>query len=823
MDPISGMPAGGLAPGMLPAIPGLSSGGPDPRRAPVLRQPPMPKLRLVPGDAQNVPGGQLYTLLTSESSQDQAKGDTQLRNLLKMTREASLEGRELMERGWWQKLLYINGRQWIYYTPRGGWQDKRLARWIPRPVTNICAETVQTIRAMLCGIEPSLRVRPNGSEPKNVVTAQIADELEPVINEEHQMQTRFFEADFWAPALGVAFLHPHWDRDSDTNQEFIQAMQCPQCGFLAHPLDIEDGTLQGCMECGAPAGLFQPGVDPSLKENEGRIGEWQPIGSGRTDVLSPLEVLIPMYAQRWEDVDRLIRIRWRPKSYYEGRPYANQIQYSTSAGERGLQMYRSLALMNDLTTAPYQMGGAQPSRVEGAIEAELWIKPSTDLPEGLWCRTVGGLHGEAFIIRDPDRGVMPGPLPYRDYKGKTLWPWVYYPYEAIGGRIWARSALDSVLQKQDQLNRGDSMVELIMQRMANPIWLEPKGAEVQRFTGEPGLIVRYQVIAGSQAKPERLEGTNPPSAFFTLREQYLRDIEQLAGTQDVLKGSNPSGVDAFSALQLLVERSQSRFTSLFKARGRAYRDWYAIAIELERTYGPALRTKSVMGQNRVVTFQHFQRAELQGAITVVVEDGSTSPKTSLGKRAALQQGQQMGLVDVTDPGTQYAGLELLGVPEMAPGLDAHTRAAQMEQDAYEQWITSNRGVTAEMPGGTPNPLKVEAWQNHVVHVKQLDIWANADRIRELTMNDPLAAAELTYHRSQHIVAGQNIFGLPATPMQMALPGAPGAPGAPRRDPAPGGAAQAAGAGQALVNSNRESGAIDTLPGHPNSGMGSGPA
>jgi hypothetical protein len=155
MDPISGMPAGGLAPGMLPAIPGLSSGGPDPRRAPVLRQPPMPKLRLVPGDAQNVPGGQLYTLLTSESSQDQAKGDTQLRNLLKMTREASLEGRELMERGWWQKLLYINGRQWIYYTPRGGWQDKRLARWIPRPVTNICAETVQTIRAMLCGIEPS--------------------------------------------------------------------------------------------------------------------------------------------------------------------------------------------------------------------------------------------------------------------------------------------------------------------------------------------------------------------------------------------------------------------------------------------------------------------------------------------------------------------------------------------------------------------------------------------------------------------------------------------------------------------------------------------
>lgn len=795
-------------------VPGLNPNGSPLPQGRMLRQPPMPKLRMVPGDSQNVPGAKLYTLLTSDSQSDQQKGDAQLRTILKTTREASLEGRELMERGWWQKLLYINGRQWIYYTPRGGWQDKRLARWIPRPVTNICAETVQTIRAMLSGIEPSLRVRPNGSEPKNVVTAQIADELEPVINEEHQMQTRFFEADFWAPALGVAFLHPHWDRDSEKNQEFIQAMQCPNCGFLAHPLDLEEGKLQGCMECGTPAAMFQPGVDPNAEPSgESRIGEWQPIGAGQTDVLSPLEVLIPTYAQRWEDVDRLIRIRWRPKSYYEGRPYFNQVQFSSSAGERGLQMYRSLALMNDLTTAPYQYGGAQPSRIAGAIEAELWVRPSADLPEGLWCRTVGGLQGEAHIIRDPEHGIMPGPLPYRDYKGKVLWPWVYYPYESIGGRIWARSALDSVLQKQDQLNRGDSMVELIMQRMANPIWLEPKGAEVQRFTGEPGLIVRYQVIAGSQAKPERLEGMNPPSAFFSLREQYLRDIEQLAGTQDVLKGSNPSGVDAFSALQLLVERSQSRFTSLFKARGRAYRDWYAIAIELERTYGPAARTKAVMGQNRVVTFKHFQRAELQGAITVVIEDGSTAPKTSLGKRAALQQGQQMGFVDTTDPGTQYAGLELLGVPEMAPGLDAHTRAAQMEQDDYEQWVGSGR------PGGPPmNPLRVEGWQNHVIHVKQLDIWANSDRIRALTFNDPLAQAELTLHRMQHIIAGQNPFGMPATPNPMML-AAPAAGG----EVAPGTAANAAGAAQALVNSNRESGGTDTLPGHPNSGIASGPA
>lgn len=836
MDPITAPGTPAPPPG-LPPIPGMTSGGPNPFGKPApLRPPPLPKLRPVPGNSEEVPGEQLYALLAAADP----KGDAQLRNLIKATREAGLEGRELLERGWWQKLLYINGRQWIYYNPRGGWQDKRLAKWIPRPVTNICGETIAVVRAMLAGIEPSLRVRPNGNEPINVITAQMADELEPVINEEHEMQTRFFEADFWAPALGVAFLHPHWDRDSTKNVQFLQAMECPgapppfdpnligqppppvqPCGFLAHPLDIEEGVIRQCPNCGGQTSAFTPAMDPSTGE---KLGEWQPIGSGVTDVLSPLEVLIPTYCQRWEDVDKLIRLRWRPKSYYDGRPYANLISYSSSTAERSLQMFRSLALMSDLTTAPFQMGGAQPSRVEGAIEAELWMKPSVDFPQGLWARSVGGQHGEALIIRDEERGVVPGPLPFRDFKDRPLWPWVYYPYESTGGRIWAKSALDSILQKQDQINRNDSMVELIMQRMANPIWLEPKGAEVQRFTGEPGLIVRYQVIAGTQAKPERLEGMNPPSAFFTMREQYLKDIEQLAGTSDALKGVNPSGVDAFSALNLLVERSQSRFTSLFKARGRAYRDWYAIAIELERSYGPDIRTKTVMGQNRAWTYNTFQKQDLQGAITVVIEDGSTTPKTSLGKRAALQQAQQMGFVDPTDPGTQYAGLELLGVPEVVPGLDAHTKAAQMEQDQYEKWVAGGR--LPENPPNpanpTGNPLKVEAWQNHIIHVKQLDQWANADRMRDLTLHDVLAEQEITLHRMQHILAGQNIFGMPASPLAPVLPGGPSAPGAlpPHGAPPAGapahppntGSPRPQGDGTAMGNSNAESGAVDTLPG-----------
>ena len=320
-------------------------------------------------------------------------------------------------------------------------------------------------------------------------------------------------------------------------------------------------------------------------------------------------------------------------------------------------MYRSLALMSDLSTAPFQWGGASPTRTQGAIEAELWIKPQVNYPQGLWVRAVGGMDGEAIIVRDPARGILPGPIPYRDQDDQALWLWSYYPYRETGGRIWAMGALEPIIQKQDQINRGDSMVELIMQRMANPIWLEPKGAEVQRFTGEPGLVVRYSVVAGTNAKPERLEGMNPGQSFFQLRTQYMGDVEMLAGTQDVLKGMRPSGVEAYSALNLLVEQSQSKFTPILKARGRAYRDWYTLALELERSYGPVARTKSVMGQAGNWSFQVFRKQDLKGAITVTIEDGSTTPKTSLGKRAAIQDAKALGFINTNNPDTQNAGLQ----------------------------------------------------------------------------------------------------------------------------------------------------------------------
>jgi len=53
-----------------------------------------------------------------------------------------------------------------------------------------------------------------------------------------------------------------------------------------------------------------------------------------------------------------------------------------------------------------------------------------------------------------------------------------------------------------------------------------------------------------------------------------------------MNGANPPDVNAFSALQLLDERSKGRFIPVLESQADAYRGWYSSAIELEREIWP---------------------------------------------------------------------------------------------------------------------------------------------------------------------------------------------------------------------------------------------
>lgn len=740
---------------------------------------------------------------TGSQPQGQAPGaapdvyhnEERLLTMFDALKRESFEYRWVWEREWLRDLFYIANRQWIFFHPtRREWVDKRLQKWIPRPVTNKMAETLQAVRANLQAISLAVIARPVGHDTQSIAAAEIADQMSPLIHEEHHMDQVMREADFWFIATGNACLQVSWDKDVRANRTFIQSEQCLACQTLSSPQDVKKAN-NACPNCGSNA--LQLATNPDGTP----AGSWISFGKGKTTALSPFEYSFATNVTNWDDLSYIIRLRWRDKHWFEANKpeLVPRITWEKSPAERSLQIFKSLALTNDVGTGSQfaYLGAAGSHTVEGVTEYELWLKPTPEFPKGLVMRVLG--DKSPILLDLPDEG-LPGPFPYADIEGNPLFPFMHAQYEHLGGRLLGRSAISPLIQKQDQLNQLDSLIQLIIQRMANPVWVVPEGAGVEHFTGEPGLIMKWNPLAaGGQGKPERLAGQEVPNTLYELRAQILEDIEQLSGTFDILKGQKPSGVEAFSALQLLVERSQSRFTAAYKARGEMYRHWFEIAIELERKFGPQQRTLAVVTPNRGYTFKHFENAQLQGQISFVTEDGTNMPKTALGKRAAIEQANQLGLLNPTDPDQKYALLENFGLSDLVPSLNYHVQAALNIQDEFERW--------AEQPQGS-SPLVIKPWFDVLIHYTERVKWLNMDRMREMMKKNPALEQILSAHLQQ-------------LQLIMAPPAMPEEDGPKQGGNAPGG-------GQAMSNSNKLSGATSSVPkGNataPNAGpSGMGPA
>ncbi len=718
-------------------------------------------LSAVGGQAPAIVGG-------AQSPYDEQR----LLNMFNALKRESTEYRWIWEREWLRDLFYTLSRQWIFFHPtRREWIDKRLQKWVPRPVTNKMAETVQAIRTNLSAIQLGITARPVGDDTQSIAAAEIADQMAPLIHEEHAMNQVMREADFWLIATGNACLHTTWDTDVRFNRTFVPSEQCPACGAILQPQDIVQAG-QRCPTCG------NTHLIPAMDQSGQPIGQYASFGKGKTTALSPFEYAWPPNVTRFDELPYIIRLRWKDKHWFEAnRPdLVSKITWEKSPSDRSLQIFKSLALTNDVGTGSQfaYLGAAGAHTVEGVTEYELWLRPTPEFPQGLVMRVLG--DKSPMLIQQPEESI-PGPFPFKDIQGNPLFPFCHAQYEHVGGRLYGRSALAPLIQKQDQLNQLDSLIQLIVQRMANPVWIIPEGAGIDHFTGEPGLVMKWNPLAaGGQGKPERIGGQEVPGSLWQLREQILKDIEDLSGAFDIIKGQKPTGIEAFSALQLLVERSQSRFTAVFQSRGEMYRQWFSLALELERQFGPQQRTYAVVGPNRGYTFKHFENAQLQGQITFQIEDGSNMPKTALGKRAAIEQANQLRLLDPTDPDQKYALLENFGLSDLVPTLNVHVQAALQVQDAFETWLQNPQG---------PSPLVVKPWFDPHIHWVERVKWLNTDKMREILASDPAIEPVITAHLQQL----QFLINPPPLP-------------------AP---ADAAGGGQALRNSNKLSGSTGAVP------------
>src|SRR3990167_6291906 len=175
--------------------------------------------------------------------------EKRLLELFDKKKRAAFEYRWIWEREWLRDIFYTTNRQWIYYHPtRREWIDKRLRKNIPRPVTNKMAEVVQTLRASFESIDLGIFARPIGYNQESVASAEITNDMSPLLHDEHQMGSVIREADFWFIVNGNAAIQVSWDTDKRFNRVFVPHEQCLQCGTVLPPVAIAQNN-QMCPVC----------------------------------------------------------------------------------------------------------------------------------------------------------------------------------------------------------------------------------------------------------------------------------------------------------------------------------------------------------------------------------------------------------------------------------------------------------------------------------------------------------------------------------------------------------------------------------------------
>lgn len=577
---------------------------------------------------------------------------------------------QLFESAWFRNILMIAGAQWIIKDRNGRWQRKSVPfLGFPRTYTNKVAEKYNDLVSQLVqGKRIPISCQPSDPDDQaDRATAEIGEDLVDVIRTEICEDEKQHEIASWLVATGNCFGIPNYDMSEDAGTVQVNLQQCLDCGYgPIKPAELAESGAT-CPECGS--NNLAPAVDP---DDAGQFVEDMPRGCLSMDVAPPFEIRLDHRVQHYKQLRRFVRQKRYDLDYAKERwgaeVGANNIVADTGDTDPGNYYLDVLANV----TSAYRYGaGLFSNSANGSNKTpkvtvyHFYELPTAEFPQGVKSLRIGS---SADCIAEA------GPLT-TEYgagvrKGKKFLPLVHWGYSKVPGRFWYKTPIDDAVPLQITRNVVEANINITVQRMGNPVWFNPKGSGVETFTGESGQVINYNPIAvggTTPVKPERvpaeLNNLAPLIAWMTRIDDA---IERVTGTFFLAGGDSPPGVTAASALAYLGEKGQQSLSALRAGWSESWRQVYLYALEIARANWDEDRIAVIGGQNSQWKAQKFTKADIQGAVNMVIDYNSLAPKSMATEQAKIQVLVQMGMVNPMDDATrvevlkEFGALHLLG-------------------------------------------------------------------------------------------------------------------------------------------------------------------
>lgn len=731
------------------------------------------------GDAVvNPPVG---TTEQEERKDPYADGATIAADVLEHLREVD-KLRWAFERLWFRSVLYYLGNQWLTWDARSRrWREKKIRKWVPKPVTNRYGSTADT----LCAAIQSTKVEPSAwpatEDTEDIAAANVADRVIEVIDPEIEVNKVREAIAKWVTLNADCFAFPYYDKkDTSLGKMKIESLGCVVCGNVAQPKEWEDAG--GCPGCGEK-------VEP---QPSGQFEQY-PIGRLKVDVCSPLEVYLNIdITEMSKQLKFTIAKAYAVDTVRSMFPdMADKIHPDTHSATRAAQYFMD-ALAYSTEDSGYNLTGAvQRDRVTLLRHIQM---PSDKYPQGLDCYcTMDSVCLEA------------GPSPfYVDTENGPQYynPLVKFGYNMVPGRLYSKTPMFDIISKQDQLNKLESLLELASMKGVNVNWIIPQGASISNLSGEPSQVVRWTPSGTNGAKPEVVTVAPFHAAMLQLKEGYEADFEELAGTFDAMKGNTPRGVSAGYAIQLLTERSYGRFASVFANWESGWVELYTNLLKLFKMYATEERMRKIKGATGAWEIEAFKGSDLKGSVDIRVEGGSSKPRSKLAEQALVEAMAKIGVIQPANPEQGYEIAKMFGLSKVLGANDEDVRYAAGEWQALLDWdppVDPETGMpmldpTSEMPFPPGGPMVEKVFDNHLVHVMEhrkptrTDIYRQLPKWKQLFWQD---------HQLTHL---------------MALPPPPGAemqqqPGSPSGGPKSDTTSKAHEKGDKTMDTAREGGSV----------------
>lgn len=441
---------------------------------------------------------------------------------------------------------------------------KEFAKKIPQPVNDFVGRSVETNIALLTENRPQPRITAKSDARDDRQKAELSQLVIEYLWEELDLPEKHREIARTIMYCGLAFLEVVWD---ETEQRHLAVQQTEEEQGLA---------IQGPDE--------ETPINLPVKRQVGVVdAEGRPVleakveyGDIRADVVTPFELHFPP-VHSWEKIDWTLKENFVPLQTLKDRyldPGLKKI--CTKKNGWDISVLENLSGTNiqnlplwwwERMTHVVEVGPGpsiyvgNPEMWDDYVVVKTWDrKPNPKWPKG---RTT-------IIVGDKVLYDSPKDVGARAYDPR--WPHRWHPYtrfrwEAQVGSIYGRSLVSKIVPKIKRINAIDTT--LIMYQRTVPIatWIMPKGTSPieDQHTGRPGSYVEYDPRKTNNQAPTPVHPTSYPEALLVARDQCKQEIEQMAGTEDVLRGQRPTGVNSAAMLDVLRKQALSSRSAILQA------------------------------------------------------------------------------------------------------------------------------------------------------------------------------------------------------------------------------------------------------------------